>query len=474
MASTYGDDIYGAGLYGGGGGISQPVVDAIGMSDTVHWVLSVVVGRTVVDAIGVSDATTDSKTTPRIYQPTTPQRRDDDPNAIGCVDDYTVIITARDLRTYAAEVAWSDLTWSRTLDDISEATITVPDRMGGLRCNVQMGTSLVPWRFGIRIERNGALVWCGPITNITRPERDGVGTDYVEITAQDKMAWMRKRTPTQDLTFDNIDAGFMFRQLIEDATSIDNAFNLFCPDAGVQFFLTREVVALDFEYVYDILDDLARSAVDFFMIGEDLACYSRNLKRWEISKEGLPGDDIPGGDETLAPTPDVLGRYIFGTFTEDAWTARPGFSLDGESQANDIFVPGADSGLAGFRRFWRASDVNVIDGLLQYVDVNPLYRPQEGTPITSEGVFQERANSMLELRKQTPVIISGGALSQRAPVTVPDLFPGSLWVLDMADEGISSLVTVQRLKRVDVSVSKSGGGYAEKVSPTLMPLGTEE
>ena len=142
--------------------------------------------------------------------------------------------------------------------------------------------------------------------------------------------------------------------------------------------------------------------------------------------------------------------------------------------ANDIFVPGADSGLAGFRRFWRASDVNVIDGLLQYVDVNPLYRPQEGTPITSEGVFQERANSMLELRKQTPVIISGGALSQRAPVTVPDLFPGSLWVLDMADEGISSLVTVQRLKRVDVSVSKSGGGYVEKVSPTLMPLGTEE
>lgn len=388
---------------------------------------------------------------------------------LGCAQEYSVIITGRDLNNYAAELKWSQITWSRVLDEISSASVTVPDKFGGLDCNISLGSELRPWRYGIRIERDGELVWAGPITNISRPVRNGQGADYVTISAQDKMTWMRKRLikTSQLLSFQ--DGGSVFRSILLQGTNQDNAFNLTCPNFSTGFTVTRDLLALDFEYVYDLLSDLGNSAVDWFIIGNDLAVLhapSGISNQWRIGNGGTT--------QQLAPTPDSFGRYFFGTFTDDSWVARPGYELDGESQANDVFIPGADSGLQGFRRFWTASQANVADGVLSYVDVNPLYRPQEGTPITAVGIFQRRADSLLALRKDTPVVISGGVLSRTAPVTVNNLFPGSLWVIDLTDKGISELVTIQRLKQVDVNVSVNNGSIVENVSPTLMPLGTDE
>jgi hypothetical protein len=387
---------------------------------------------------------------------------------LGCADEYTVIITARDLETYAAQVDFSSLNWSRVLDEISEASVVVPDIFGGLRCNIELGSSIVPWRFGLRIERNGQLVWAGPITTIERPERDGGGADFVTISAQDKMAWMTRRTSSNTLNYVDKDAGYVFKDLIEEATTLDNLFNLYCPDFVTGYTMTRDVIPLDFEYIGDILDDLARSAVDYFVIGTDLAVQNQS--------GGYPaGWYVNDGTTTrrLYPTPDDFGRYFFGLFTDDAYVKRPGYVIDGLSQANDVYVPGADSGEAGFRRYWSASDVDLLDGILTYVDVNTLYRPQTDE-ITDDAVFQERADTILALRKNAPVILSGGTLGQNAPVTVDTLFPGSLWVMDLADHGISQLVDIQRLKRVDVAVQVSENGINETVTPTLIPLGTDE
>lgn len=389
---------------------------------------------------------------------------------LGCADEYTVIITARDLETYAAQVNFSGLTWSRVLDEISDASVQVPDVFGGLRCNIELGSSIVPWRFGLRIERNSELVWTGPITQIERPVIDGIGAEYVTITAQDKMAWMTKRTPLNTLEFDDVDAGSVFRSLIVEGTDVDNLFGLFCPVINTGYSLTRDVIPLDFEYIYDILDDLARSAVDWFVIGNELAVQNQ-------TPDGYPAGWYvvrDGAQELLAPTSDTYGRYIFGMFIDGAWVNRPGYVIDGLSQANNIFVPGADSGEAGFRRYWTASDVDAQDGVLTYVDVNALYRPQEGTPITADAAFQERADTILALRGNPPVIISGGVLGERAPIEIGYMFPGSLWAIDLGDHGISQLVDVQRLKRVDVSVQVTDSGVLEQVTPTLIPLGTDE
>jgi hypothetical protein len=384
---------------------------------------------------------------------------------LGCADEYTVIITARDLETYAAEVKWSSLSWSRVLDEVSTAQVVVPDVFGGLRCNIDLGDTIVPWRFGLRIERNGSEVWAGPITSITRPVRDGSGADYVEIAAADAMMWMSKRTTTASRLYTDVDGGTVFKGVLDDGTLFDNLFDLQCPEFATGYQMTREILALDFEYTLDILTELADSAVDYFMYGTELAVYDIGDLGWFVVRDGVK--------ERLAPTTDPYGRYIYGLFTDEAFIARPGFSIDGMSQGNNIIVPGADSGEAGFRAYWTASEVNYLDGLLTYVDVNSLYRPQPGA-FNVDGVFQERADSLFALYSQPIVVLNGGVLAPSAPVTIDGLFPGSLWGIDLAEVGVSRLLDVQRLKRVDVSVSASAGGIVEQVAPTLMPLGTDE
>jgi hypothetical protein len=108
------------------------------------------------------------------------------------------------------------------------------------------------------------------------------------------------------------------------------------------------------------------------------------------------------------------------------------------------------------------------------VHVSSLYRPQSDGIIVDDAVFQQLADSNLAMRARPVVTLSGGQLSQSAPVKITDLLPGSLWAIDLADMGIAYLVDVQRLKRVDVSVSADNGSIIETVSPTLIPIGSDE
>lgn len=385
---------------------------------------------------------------------------------LGCADEVDVIITAADLETYAGSLAWSSVTYSMVLDEVSEATVTVPDALGGLRCNVEFGSALLPWRYGIRIERNGELVWSGPIVRIDRPVVDGAAAGFVEVTAMDAMAWSMKRTTPNFLSFSNADAGAVFRAVLDAGMAPHNPAGLDCPDFSTSYTMTREVLPLDFEYTFDILTELAQSAVDYFVWRNELAVFDTVDWGWWVLRDGVK--------TRLAPTSDPFGRYIYGLFTAEAFDQRPGFSIDGMSQGNNVYVPGTDSGEAGFRRYWTASDVDPLDGLLTYVDVSPLYRPQPDQVIVNDAVFQQRADSLLALRRNAIVTVTGGALSADAPVRFQDLLPGSLWAIDIGEQGIEGLVAVQRLKRVDVEVSASDAGIVERVTPSLIPIGTDE
>jgi hypothetical protein len=385
---------------------------------------------------------------------------------LGCAEEVEVWITAADLETYAAQLPWSHLSCSMVLDEVSEATVQIPDALGGLRCTIAFGDDLRPWRYGIRIERNGVPVWAGPIVSIERPTNDAGAADYVEIYACDEMVRTQKRTTPDYLAFQDEDAGAVFRAVLDAGMASWNPAGLDCPDFETGFTMTREVVPLDFEYTYDILSEIADSAVDYFMWANELCVYDTLDFGWFVLRDGVK--------RRIAPTTDTFGRYIYGLFTTESFISRPGFKLDGMAQGNEIWVPGADSGEAGFRRYWTASDIDPLDGPLVHVDVSPLYRPSADGVIISDAVFQQRADSVLELRKSAVAIVSGGTLAQSAPVRVQDLFPGSIWAIDLGETGLGDLVTVQRLKRVDIEISVAESGFTETVTPTLIPLGSDE
>lgn len=378
-------------------------------------------------------------------------------------EDYTATIVARDLNTVVSTVRFSDLGWGRVLDDLSEATVTIPDKLYGRPCEAALSEELEPWRYGLLIERNAQRVWRGPITDITRPP----GVDALTITANDKMAWTKKRRLYgSDLEFEGVDSGRAFRRLVERAVGVDNVFGLYCPTVITGHVIYRNVVALDFEWIFDVLAELAQASIDFTVVDDKLVLRHPGVAwYWAPVPQGST-ELIEGGGDPLS----------FGPFTDEAFAERPGYQKNGWEQGNDIVVPGADSGEAGFRRYWQQTNggADPRDGVLSYVDVNALYRPQPGTPISTAGIFQQRANALYAMRKYAPQVTMGTALTRQAPVEINQLVPGSVWGIDITESKIPALrAKLQRLARVDVKVTVGDDGVSEEIVPTLIPIGSD-
>lgn len=358
---------------------------------------------------------------------------------LGCPDEYLAFITDRTLETKLTSLPFSELSWARVLDDISEAQVTIPDSAGGLRCCSPFG-GLLPWKHGLRIERNSELVWCGPIVQVLRSSGTDAEPRGVTVTASDKMAWLRRRLIRRSLDYSaGRDPGFIFRVLVEEGTRLDNVFNLTCPSFFTGFTVYREYLANNFITVYDQLQELADAAVDFTMIGDELVA-ARDVANIQ-----------PG----------------FGLVTPEWFDELPGFTVDGWEQANSIYTPLPDSGEDGFRRWGFYAEIDPQVGLLDIVDSS------FGDSLLDVNYANLAAKSIFDLRGVAPVTLSGGSLSQRAAVSIRQLIPGIVCPIDLGDDGcFSHLVQNVRIKRIDVQVQIVDGALGETVTPEWQPLGT--
>ena len=399
------------------------------------------------------------------------------PLRLGCASEYNVFVTMNDrvtlLPEIVDEVGWSQLDFNRVLDDISEASVTLPDALGGVRCAARLG-GLVPWRFGLRIERDAQLVWQGPVTSISRPTSDGRAVDSLRVTANDLFARFKRRLATRTTEdFIGVDAAEMMYDIMMEHARLglaEDGFILFCPVVTAGTVVTRTMFAKDIEYAWDMLSELFNSAVDGYMLNDDVILFEPGTG-WYYSNAAEPRLLLEG------PYDPDSGELVYGTFTNEAWLERPGWSISGWNQVNTAWVPGADSGQEGFRRTYTARNLEsvVLDGVLDFVDPNPLYRASadEDTEI-ADSAFQRRADSIVQLRAKAPAVMEGGFLSQDAPINFDHLRPGSLWACDVIDANYGQLLQQARLKRVSVSVQMSEGKMTEEVAPTLFPVGFTE
>ena len=315
--------------------------------------------------------------------------------ALDCADTYTVMITSSDYRSIIASVGWSSIEWSRVLDEVSTATVLIPDSLGGVRCCADVG-GLLPWRYGIAIERNDEMVWSGPVTGLNRQG------EALQVSASDVMARFQKRLATRrDRAFVNADSGTMFASLLNGAQFESDPWRFTAPRGMTGEAITRDVLALEFENSLDVLNDLANSSVDYFVMNGTLFVHDA-FDGW-IYNNGTEDVMLRG---PYASTMEL----VYGLFTEDCWAQRPDWSINGMEQANVVWVSGPDSGTEGSRKYWVAQDFEsqAFDGVLDMIDDNPLYRPAEGQ-IIPDAAFQFGANSTLALRKIAPAVIEGGA-----------------------------------------------------------------
>ncbi len=380
---------------------------------------------------------------------------------LGCAETYNAYITDMTYNTVIDEIRWSSLDWERVLDDISSARVVAPDELGGVQCIAKHG-GLKAWKHGLRIERNDELVWRGPVTNV---QRSG---DSVTVQANDTLARYRRRFAIRTGIKDYVqaDCGLVFREVLADLAHLDSdQWEFLIPEFTTGVPIDRVLKTKEFKYAWDFISELLSSAVDAFVANGQLFVYEAGTG-WVYQ--------LPGLRRTLPGSYNINHDLTFGMFTEESWSDRPDWSLDGFGQGNYFVVPVADSGEYGFRTFAVAevAAAQLEFGVLDYVDPDPLEVPADQSQAAVAASLRSRSNTLAALRGYAPSSIEGGVLSASAPVNVDNLLPGSIWLMDVYDAGYGQLLTASRVRRIKVDVSRSSeGGIVEKVQPVLEPPG---
>lgn len=340
---------------------------------------------------------------------------------LGCANSYGITVMDRDGERQLSELLdVSALTWTRVVDDTSEAQIVVPYQ--GVECCETLN-ALNDWCNQIAIWRDGTtLVWQGPITYID------YGRDETVIEARDITAWLFKRLIKTliDYTADGLSA--------QDLSTIAEALvthGYGQDDPGVLAFLTVVASGVTGErkyaensgYVGDALNELARTGIDYTAIGRRL---------------------IIAGELPIATLP---------TLTDDDFVGALRVIRDGRAASTAATVIGAGvvatSGAAG------------VCGLLE-----TLVTEEE---ILDQASAQAEADSVVMAGNPTPLYVSvpdGAGLSPDAPVGINDLVPGVL-VPVTSTQTCKTVAAQLRLQRLSVTFGSDG----ELVGVTLVPPG---
>lgn len=331
-------------------------------------------------------------------------------------DDYRAVIRDR-TGPEILELDFQSLEWNRNLNDISEATVTMPP---GADCCGKYG-EIQPWRHELAISRNSDEVWTGPV----RVPVDC--TSNIVLKATDVLGWLEKRVihNNHDWTVSLLGSVQAAAELITDGFAPDDPNVLKYLDAIETGVIGGRSYLANSKYVIDALRDLAKGSLDFTTIGRRIVLMP-------------PGYEL--GRTTLLTCQHFLG---------DLCTA-----VDGDAAATRTVVTG--TGVTG-----TAGGVDPYYGLLELL-VND---DQIGRQSTAD----DQAAGLLEGRNPPPNLIqppTGNGLAPDTPICLSDLVPGVTIPVSVNCTCRNSLQDM-RLSSVKVTVDNSG----ETITPLLVPLG---
>ncbi|MGW6414363.1 hypothetical protein [Streptomyces sp. NPDC055055] len=372
---------------------------------------------------------------------------------LGCAQEYKVVIHwlggARPF-TAPGAVSLTSVTWNRTVNDTSEATIVINKGTAGTSCCADLGR-IEPWVHELSVYRNGELVWQGPIIRVTEN-----ATRFL-VEAWDVTAWLARCVNTTLLRYlstnpsDPRHVGPV-QEIAETIIRANLEGGLYAPSPDWPRMLP-----------YIVRDD-DTTVTRFEKDGSD------NNSVWQVPILTIMNDElVPRGLEyTTVGRALVLGRsqttsdkaqarLSLDSFAGDVEIVRDGTAgttLVWVTNQNDQEISGAQFGVSG-----------VISGVYGRLDL--LVRS------TAEGLsaydLWQIARASYNGRNPMPTslkIPDGAGLSPRAPVTIHQLVPGVR--IDVAADGMCmGLTQPYRLSDLDVEWRDS----AEKVGVSLVPIG---
>lgn len=322
---------------------------------------------------------------------------------VGCAS-HSYSVTARSGGFVTAAGLLTDVQWTRVLDDVSSATVTIG--VSGADCCAELG-NLRSWSQTLNIYRGGDFVWSGPIVGIDW------SWDQVTVSAVDIIGILDRRVPHQDFTFTDTDLIDIAQALIADGFAPDDPGHTVTV-VGPAGVTGGRQYQQNIGQIADHLRDLADTGIDFTAVGNNIVL--------------LPEDHCA-----------VVGRLSDVDLPEGLTVTE-----DGAALATRWVVAGSESSGA----------VGVAGGADAYYGL--LERYEEQTSITGQDAAEQSAAAKLRVSRVAPVVIDTQSitLSPTADVEVLRLVPG--WCLDVTTDSTCRRI-VQRLKITGLQVSEDGG-----------------
>lgn len=347
----------------------------------------------------------------------------------GC-GQWTAYIVGRGGSPTRFELDFSSISVTRNLNASGTARVSIRNsgRAGSSCCEVFEGTE--PWRDELLLYRNNELAYVGPIQSLS------ASLDGGTIASIDLFAWMEQRFLEEDFHGDG-DVADIFRAVFEQAYDKDTSPNISISTRPTGIDAVRDFRGVEFKRAADVLRELARTALDFTMVGRRL---------------------LAGGVEVFLSTEELI--------VHDEGCISAEVSREGGNFATDVSVFGDTPEAGGTPITGRAIRSTSVYGLIQ----------RTFTELTIRDELSADANALARLEAMQPAPLRVRAvLSQEAAFSYSDAIPGRRADVRLREAaGCIEVDDVMRLQQLTADVQISENGPQETISADLIPLGVSE
>ncbi|MFJ9719888.1 hypothetical protein ACIRPQ_28850 [Streptomyces sp. NPDC101213] len=382
-----------------------------------------------------------------------------EPNVLGCPEKYTAVIHWRGgaLPYPAASMdRLTKVTWSRTVNDISDAAVTVLKGDLPAECCAALG-QVEPWVHELTLYRDEDLVWQGPILRIT--ER----AQTVLIEAVDVFAWLDHVANTWRVSYNTV---------VADSAGRKRASVQYIAWNHIRLNLTDSALSKPSDWA-GILPYIVR-------VGESLTLPTSFIKAGSTKTAIWPAyvGDIVRELTKRGLVWTVLGRSIRLSSMKGVWSwRRQGTRLTASDFAGDIEIVKDGTSAATYALATTKQETDLSPGKTigvgrtgtAYGRLDTIVEIEGSDPEDplGDGDIREAGLSALVGRYPVPVTLNipqGSALKQDAPVTIQRLVPGERFDV-LADEFCTPLENAFVLSDVEVEWD----GSTEKVAVSMTP-----
>ncbi|MFD6936257.1 hypothetical protein ACFWAP_08910 [Streptomyces goshikiensis] len=372
---------------------------------------------------------------------------------LGCAQEYRAIIHWRGGSlpfTAPSGASLTSVRWTRTINDVGEATITIAKGTAGAECCGKLG-QIEPYVHELTIYRDSELVWQGPVLRVTEKR-----TAFV-VEARDVVEWLGRTNNTTVLRYVSTNPADPMHQgpiqeIAEAIIRANLAGGLFAssPDwPRMLNYIIRQDDSVVARFEKDGSADINTWIVPILQILDD-ELVPRGLEYTTVGRALLLG-------RPQTATDPVQARLSLDSFTGDIEIVR-----DGSAAASLVWVTNQTDTEIANTQYGVSGVVSAAYGRL-----DTLIRTQaEG--LTAYDLWQI-ARGSYPGRNPVPTSLrvpDGARLATTAPVTIRQLVAGVR--IDVAAPDMCMAVSQPyRLSDVEVEWSDTG----EDVGISLVPIG---